>query len=95
MLCFKRARRDVVNRSLTSLSLEQIDPMHVDTLVNYGSLLKSVHKEVCFSDAANCMRSRFLPAPARHLTLDLLVFASPKEPLLFLWSNRRFLCLVS
>lgn len=24
----------------------QVDPMHVDTLVNYGSLLKGVHNEV-------------------------------------------------
>ena len=27
---------------------EQVDPVHVDTLVNYGSLLKSVHNEVFF-----------------------------------------------
>ena len=28
----------------------QVDPMHVDTLVNYGSLLKSVHNEMATAE---------------------------------------------
>jgi hypothetical protein len=32
------------------LSHAQVDPMHVDTLVNYGSLLKSVHNEMATAE---------------------------------------------
>ena len=35
---------------LPRLSHVQVDPMHVDTLVNYGSLLKSVHNEMATAE---------------------------------------------